>query len=76
MSDKGWTDKELFSHWIKDLFMKHIPPTCPVLFLLDGHSSHYEPDTIRLAAAEGVVIFCCDRVSNQGEESQISSASV
>jgi hypothetical protein len=58
MSDKGWTDMELFSHWMKDLFIPNIPPARPVLLLLDGHSSHYEPDTIRLAAEEGVVILC------------------
>ena len=30
MSDKGWTDMELFSHWMKDLFLPNIPPTRPV----------------------------------------------
>ena len=58
MSDKGWTDMELFIHWMKDLFLPNIPPTRPVLLLLDGHSSHYEPDTISLAAEEGVIIIC------------------
>ena len=58
MSDKGWSDMELFSHWMKDLFLPHIPPARPVMLLLDGHSSHYEPDTIRLAATEGVVVLC------------------
>ena len=58
MSDKGWTDMELFSYWMKDLFLAHIPPARPVLLLLDGHSSHYEPDTIRLAAAEGIIVLC------------------
>lgn len=57
MSDKGWTYMELFSYWMKDLFLPNIPPARPVLLLLDGHSSHYEPDTICLAA-EGVVILC------------------
>ena len=58
MSDKGWTDMELFGYWMKDLFLPSIPPARPVLLLLDGHSSHYEPDTIRYAAAQGVVIVC------------------
>ena len=26
MSDKGWTDMELFSYWLKDLFIPSIPP--------------------------------------------------
>ena len=58
MSDKGWTDMELFSYWLKDLFLPNIPPARPVLLLLDGHSSHYEPDTIHHAATEGVVVLC------------------
>ena len=41
MSDKGWTDMELFSYWISDLFIAHIPPARPIILLLDGHSSHY-----------------------------------
>lgn len=58
MSEKGWTDMELFSYWMKDLFLPNIPPARPVILLLDGHSSHYEPDTIRFAAKEGVVVLC------------------
>lgn len=58
LSDNGWTDMELFSHWLKDLFLPNIPPARPVILLLDDHSSHYEPDTIRLAAKEGVIIVC------------------
>ena len=29
----------------------------PLLLLLDGHSSHYCPDTIRLAASERFILF-------------------
>lgn len=58
MSEKGWTDMELFNHWMQDHFMRQIPPARPVMLLLDGHSSHYEPETIRFPAKEGVVIFC------------------
>ncbi len=58
MSDKGWTDMELFSYWMKDLFLPSIPPARPVLLLVDGHSSHYEPETIRYAASQDVVVLC------------------
>ncbi len=58
MSDKGWTAMELLSFWMKDLFLPSIPPARPVLLLLDGHSSHYEPETIRCAASQDVVIVC------------------
>ena len=46
MSDKGWTDQELFFYWMTQLFVKYIPPTRPVMLLVDGHSLHYEPETI------------------------------
>ena len=42
MSEKGWTDQELFYYWLTEQFIKHIPPTRPVIQLVDGHSSHYE----------------------------------
>ena len=58
MSDKGWTDMELFKHWMTDHFIPNIPPARPVMLLLDGHSSHYEPDTIKLAVQEGIIVFC------------------
>ncbi len=58
MSEKGWTDQELFFFWMTQLFIKHIPPTCPVMLLVDGHSSHYEPETIKVAAEAGIVLFC------------------
>ena len=58
MSDKGWTDQELFFYWMTQLFVKYIPPTRPVMLLVDGHSSHYEPETIRAAAEAGIVMFC------------------
>lgn len=58
MSESGWIDQELFLYWLKRLFINHIPPQRPVLLLFDGHSSHYTPEALREAAAEGVVIFC------------------
>ena len=58
MSEKGWTDMKLFHYWMTNLFIPNIPPARPVMLLLDGHSSHYEPDTIRIAQNEGVVVLC------------------
>ena len=59
MSDQGWTDQELFFFYrMTELFLEQIPPARPVLLLVDGHSSHYEPDTTKAAAEQGVVIFC------------------
>ena len=57
LSPKGWINRELFLSWFYKHFLALIPPARPVLLLLDGHSSHYSPDVIRLAAKEKVIIF-------------------
>lgn len=57
LSQKGWINRELFLSWFYDHFLPLIPPGRPVLLLLDGHSSHYSPDVIRLAAEEKVLLF-------------------
>ena len=40
--------------------MKNIPPiaTCPVLLLLDGHSTHYTPEALQEAQKAEVIIMC------------------
>lgn len=43
MSENGWIDQELFLYWLKDLFLKHIPPECPVMLVMDA-----TPPTTRL----------------------------
>ena len=58
LSDNGWMDAELFEEWFKNHFLVHAPPARPLLLLLDGHSSHYQPELLRIAAAERVVLFC------------------
>ena len=58
LSDKGWTDQELFKGWLKDHFLVHAVPGRPLLLLVDGHSSHFEPETLRYAADHSVIIFC------------------
>ena len=57
LSDRGWIDQELFDMWFSNHFLRYAPGARPLLLLLDGHSSHYCPETIRLAAAEQVIMF-------------------
>ncbi len=57
LSSNGWIDIELFSGWLFDHFLKYAPRCRPLLLLLDGHSSHYCPEAIKMAAAEKVIIF-------------------
>ena len=58
LTDSGWMNAELFEEWFKNHFLLHAPAVRPLLLLLDGHSSHYGPSLLRMAAEEGVVVFC------------------
>lgn len=55
MTPKGWMTQQLFLEWFKQHFLKYIPSARPVLLILDGHSSHYCPEFIKLAAHEQVI---------------------
>ena len=58
MSPNGWIDQELFTEWLQKLFIPSIPSTRPVLLLLDGHSSHFNPEAIKIAAEAEIILFC------------------
>ena len=57
LSPKGWTDRELFDLWFTQHFMRYASSERPLLLILDGHSSHYCPDTIKCASEEHVIVF-------------------
>ena len=57
LSGSGWMDRELFGLWFKHHFLSYVPSVRPILLLMDGHSSHYCPSTIRLAAQEHIILF-------------------
>ena len=56
-SEKGWMQSNLFNSWFKKQFIRYAPASRPLLLLLDGHSSHYCPETISCATENGVIIF-------------------
>lgn len=58
LSSSGWIDSELFELWFSHHFLAHAPPVRPLLLLLDGHSSHFNPEFVRKAAKEQVIVFC------------------
>ena len=58
LSSRGWIDQELFHGWLVEHFLQHSVSSRPLLLLLDGHSSHFEPETIRIAKEENIIIFC------------------
>lgn len=57
LTHNGWMDQELFESWLTCHFLRYAPSVRPLLLLMDGHSSHYCPDAIRVAAREQVVLF-------------------
>ena len=63
-------DADLFDLWFTHHFLAYDPPTRPLLLLLDGHSSHYDPSMIHKAAEEQVIIFCLSPHTTQVHVSQ------
>ena len=46
VSENAWVDQELFYFWLKEHFLSNAVSMRPLLLLLDGHSSHFELNTI------------------------------
>ena len=57
LSSNGWMDQRLFDIWFTNHFLRYAPSARPVLLLMDGYSSRYCPDTVRLAAQEKIILF-------------------
>ena len=55
LSHNGWMTRDIFREWFKH-FLLSIPPVRPVILVLNGHSAHYCPDSIRMAAEEKVIL--------------------
>ena len=62
MSSSGWMDQELFADWFEHHFLEHAVTSRPLILLLDGHSSHYTLELVKLAAEHHVVIFCLPHI--------------
>ena len=58
LSSNGWMDTELFEIWFKHHFLMHVPSCRPILLMMDGHSTHFQPSVVRMAAKEEVILFC------------------
>ena len=59
MSAKGWVDSELFHGWLTDHFLQFAVAARPLLLVLDGHSSHYQPELVQYAKEKDVIILFC-----------------
>ena len=54
--ENGWITQQLFKERFHHHFLAFIPSNRPVVLLMDGHSTHYFPEIIRMAAACKVVL--------------------
>ena len=57
LSEKGWITRDIFQSWFIDHFLIYAPATRPLLLLLDGHSTHYCPEVIRMASEHKIILF-------------------
>ncbi len=57
-SDNGWMTTGILDEWFAQHFLLYAPPVCPLLLLMDGHSSHFGPAFIETAVANDVIVFC------------------
>ena len=54
----GWIDTELFHSWLSTHFLKYAVSSRPLLLILDGHSTHYQPETVKFAKHNDTIVFC------------------
>ena len=58
VGNKGWIDQELFFFWFKEHFLTHAVNRHPLLLLLNGHISHFEPATIKFVKDNNEAMSC------------------
>ena len=58
LSDNGWINTGLFESWVCELFIHNAVPGRPLLLLLDGHSTHYQPDVVKFAREHNIIMLC------------------
>ena len=58
LSSNGWINTDLFEAWFLELFLENAVSARPLFLLLDGHSTHYQPQVICLAVEHNCIILC------------------
>ncbi|CAI8043787.1 Tigger transposable element-derived protein 6, partial [Geodia barretti] len=58
LSDNGWINSDLFEAWLCEHFVPHAVSARPLLLILDGHSTHYQPKLLRLAKEHDIIMLC------------------
>ena len=58
LSANGWINTDLFEAWFIEHFIPNAVSSRPLFLLLDGHSTHYQPQVIRFAREHECIILC------------------
>ena len=58
LSSNGWINSDLFEGWFVEHFLENAVSARPLFLLLDGHSTHYQPQVIRLALEHNCIVLC------------------
>ena len=53
---KGGLTQSYFKDWLVNHFLKYAVGGRPLLSILDGHSSHYQPELIKYAKENEVIL--------------------
>jgi hypothetical protein len=57
LSSNGWINTDLFEAWFVEHFENAVSAR-PLFILLDGHSTHYQPQVTRHAREHRCVMVC------------------
>ena len=57
-SENGWMNTSLFYGWLGNHFAQRIPPSRPVVLVVDGHGSHIDIELSKLAIENQIHLYC------------------
>ena len=57
-SPNGYMDAELFTTWMRRVFIPDTSHLRPTLLIFDGHASHITIDVIDIARENNVILYC------------------
>ena len=58
LSANGWINNDLFEAWFIEHFIPNAVSSRSLFLLLDGHSTHYQPQVIKFAMEHQCIILC------------------
>ena len=68
LSANGWINSDLFEVWFIEHFIPNSVSARPLFLLLDGHSTHYQPQVIRFAMKhECIILFLPPHTTHESQ---------